>query len=142
MFASVILYLMWSSLFMLETQTKPMDETRIKTIMRNHPRLGRSLACSVSFPTILYPKKSKMESCAQGNGDMLVESLFSEGNELHAEPLQSSSTPLHDTSTMKVLLTYLVWNCSSKRLLYHIFGPTIPIDCAYKMCWLGSGKSR
>ena len=41
-------------------------------------------------------------------GDMPVESLFSEDNELQAEPLPSSSTPLHDTSTMKVLLTYLV----------------------------------
>ena len=49
---------------MLEPQTKPIDETRLKNIMRNNPQiqeLGTNLACVVALPTILSPKKSKKE---------------------------------------------------------------------------------
>ena len=97
---------MLTSLFMLEPQTNPMDDIRIKMIMRNNPRVGRSLASRLSMPTILSPKKIKKEDLIEG--DMPMESHSSEGIELQGEPLPPSSTPLHGSSTMKVLLTYLV----------------------------------
>lgn len=118
---------------MLEPQTQPMDNTRIKNILRKHPRLGRNLANAVALPTILSPKKSKKKSSGsqhdpQGDEDLIegnmpveLESLFSEDNELQAEPLPASSAPLHDISTMKVLLTYNVWNfCPSYSLAMYL----------------------
>ena len=74
-----------------------------KNIMRNHPRLGRSVASLVSMPTMLSPKKIKKK--LYNEGDMPMESLDSE---LQAEPLPVSSTSLHDSSTMQVPITYLV----------------------------------
>ena len=71
---------------MLEPPTKPMDDTRLKNIMRNHPRLGRSVASLVSLPTILSPKRIKKE--LYNEGDMPMESLDSE---LQAEPLPASA---------------------------------------------------
>ena len=63
-----------------------MDDTRLKNIMRNHPRLGRSVASLVSLPTILSPKRIKKE--LYNEGDMPMESLDSE---LQAEPLPASA---------------------------------------------------
>ena len=91
---------------MLEPQTKPMDDSRLKNIMRIYPCLCRSVASVVSIPTILSPKKIKKE--LDNEGDMSMESPDSE---MQAEPLPASSTHLHDSSIMKVLITYLVYNC-------------------------------
>ena len=88
---------------MLKPQTKPMDDSRLKNIMRFHPRLGRSIPSLISIPTILSPKKIKKE--LDNEGDMSMESLDSE---MQAKPLPACSTPLHDSSTMKVLITYSV----------------------------------
>ena len=80
-----------------------MDDSQLKNIMRFHPRLGRSIASLVSIPTILSPKMIKKE--LDNEGDMSMESPDCE---MQVEPLHACSTPLHDSSTMKVLITYLV----------------------------------
>ena len=91
---------------MLEPPVKSIDNTRINNILRNHPQLGRTLAYAVALPTILSPKKSKKESSGSQYDPQGEEDLTEE-----AEPLPSNSTPFHDSSAVKVLLTYLVWNC-------------------------------
>ena len=83
---------------MLEPQTKPMDDSRLKNIMRIYPHLGRSIASLVSIPTILSPKKIKKE--LDNERDMSMESPDSE---MQAEPLPALDLVVMDPNP-------LVWN--------------------------------
>ena len=82
----------------------PIEEERLKTIMRNNARMQelglKSLATLVASPTVFTPKKIKKEDSASeydpegesdgSEGDVSCQSLTCEDNELHAIPLSGS----------------------------------------------------
>ena len=82
----------------------PIEEERLKTIMRNNARMQelglKSLATLVASPTVFIPKKIKKEDSTSeydpegesdgSEGDVSCQSLASEDNELQVIPLSGS----------------------------------------------------
>ena len=104
---------------MLEPPLHPMEQSRLENIRKNHARIHqlgiRFLASVVASPTVFSPKKSKNGGSGSdydpdgeedpSEGDISDDPLASDDNELQVVPLPTSSTPFHDISIMKVLLT-------------------------------------
>ena len=92
-----------------------MEESRLKTLMRNNgraaQRLGiRFLASVVASPTVFSPKKSK-NGGSGSEYDPEGEEDLNQDNGLQVVTFPASLTSSREISTMKVLPTQPVWNC-------------------------------